>query len=68
MPHGETDMLVLNSFQIEPNVGYGGHQLPQLEPVQHGGLASIVQAKNHNPGWSCRKESVNEGCVVSPQV
>ena len=61
IPLGEADMLVLNSLHIEPDVGYGGPHFPQLEFVQHGCLASIVQAKHPNPGWSCGKESVNEG-------
>ena len=43
IPHGEADVLVLDSLHVEADGGDGGHNLTQLQFVQDGGLTSSVQ-------------------------
>ena len=59
VPDGEVDVLVLDALHVEANGGDGGDHLAQLELVQHGGLAGIVQAKHNDPCRRRREESVN---------
>ena len=42
-PHGEADVLVLDSLDVEADRGDGGDNLAKLELVQDGGLASRVK-------------------------
>ena len=46
IPHGERDVLVLNSLNVETNGGDGGDNLTQLQLVQDGGLTGSIKT-NH---------------------
>merc|ERR1719265_962096 len=52
VPHCEADVLVLDSFHIEPDCGDCRHHLTQLELVKNGCLARCVQA-NHEDAHVC---------------
>ena len=49
IPHGEADVLVLNSLNVETNGGNGGNDLTELELVQDGGLSGGIKTDHQDP-------------------
>ena len=48
IPHCETDVLVVNSLDIEANGWNGGDDLTELELVEDGGLTSSIETDHEN--------------------
>merc|ERR1711934_503637 len=48
IPHGERNVLVLDSLHVEADGGDGGHDLTKLELVEDGGLTGGIEADHKN--------------------
>jgi len=61
VPHGETDVLVFNSLDIEPNSWDGGDDLSQLELIKNGGFTSSIKPHHENPHLLLAEEALEKG-------
>ena len=68
VPDGEVDVLVLHALHVEADGGDGGDHLAQLELVQHGRLAGVVQPQHDDPGRAGRGEPVDQSRDKDPHV
>lgn len=48
IPHGELDVLVLNSLDVEANSGDGGDDFTKLQLVQNGGFTGGIETDHEN--------------------
>mmetsp|Transcript_30103 Transcript_30103/g.97097 ORF Transcript_30103/g.97097 Transcript_30103/m.97097 type:complete len:265 (-) Transcript_30103:53-847(-) len=62
VPHGERNVFVLDSLDVEADGGDGGDDLAQLELVQDGGLAGRVQTNHQDADIFLAKEA-EEKCL-----
>jgi len=61
VPHGETDVLIFNSLDIEPNGWDGGDDLSQLELIKDGGFTSSIKPHHENPHLLLTEEALEKG-------
>ena len=60
IPHGEADVLVLDSFDVEPNSGDSGDDLAQLQLVQDGGLTGSIETDHKDTHLLLTGEELGE--------
>ena len=60
IPHGEADVLVLDSLDVETNGGDGGDDLTQLQFVQDGGLTGGIEPDHKDPHLLLSAEKLGE--------
>jgi len=60
VPDSETDVLVFNSLDVEPDGRNGGDDLSQLQLVKDCGFTSSIQSDHENPHLFLAKQAFDE--------
>jgi len=62
IPHGEVDVLVLDSFHIETDCGDSSHDLTELKFIKNGSLTSSIKTDHKNPHILLAEKTAEKLC------
>jgi len=62
IPHGEVDVLVLDSLHIETDGRDCGHDLTKLKLIENGGLSSSIKTYHENPHILLAEKTAEKLC------